>query len=179
MARNAVAYDDDFFAWTQEQARLLRAGELTDVDVENLAEEIESVGRSDRREIRNRLTVLLSHLLTWQFQPKRRGASWSVTILEQRLQINSIIEDSPSLRPLFAEVLASSYNNARDVAARETKMQLGASRPSAPTRPSKSSARIFCRSELVGRPVQAGGGDREDLVAGRGHPDRVLELGRQ
>jgi hypothetical protein len=126
MPRNAVAYDDDFFAWTQEQARLLRAGELTDVDVENLAEEIESVGRSDRREIRNRLTVLLSHLLKWQFQPKRRGASWSVTILEQRLQINSIIEDSPSLRPFFAEVLASSYKNARDVAARETKMQLGA-----------------------------------------------------
>ena len=52
MPRNAVAYDDDFFAWTQEQARLLRAGELTAVDVENLAEEIESVGRSDRREIR-------------------------------------------------------------------------------------------------------------------------------
>jgi hypothetical protein len=125
MPRNSVAYDDDFFAWTQEQARLLRTGELTDVDVENLAEEIESVGRSDRREIRNRLTVLLSHLLKWQFQPKRRGASWSVTILEQRLQINSIIEDSPTLRPFFAEVLASSYKNARDVAARETRMQLG------------------------------------------------------
>jgi Domain of unknown function DUF29 len=126
MPRNAVAYDDDFFAWTQEQARLLRAGELTDVDVENLAEEIESVGRSDRREIRNRLTVLLSHLLKWQFQPKRRGASWSVTIWEQRLQINSIIEDSPSLRPFFVEVLAKSYENARGVAARETRMQLGA-----------------------------------------------------
>jgi hypothetical protein len=126
MPRNAVAYDEDFFAWTQEQARLLRAGELTDVDAENLAEEIESVGRSDRREIRNRLIVLLAHLLKWQFQSKRRGASWSATILEQRLQINSIIEDSPSLRPFFAEVLAGSYKNARDAAARETKMQLSA-----------------------------------------------------
>jgi Domain of unknown function DUF29 len=125
MPRNSVAYDHDFYAWTQEQARLLRAGELTDVDVENLAEEIESVGRSDRREIRNRLTVLLSHLLKWQFQSKRRGASWSVTILEQRLQLNSIIEDSPSLRPFFAEILASLYKSARDAAARETRMQLG------------------------------------------------------
>jgi hypothetical protein len=125
MPRNAVAYNEDFFAWTQEQARLLRNRELTGVDTENLAEEIESVGRSDRREIRNRLTVLLTHLLKWQFQPKRRGNSWSVTILEQRLQINSIIEDSPSLRPFFAEVLAGSYKNARDVAVRETRMQLG------------------------------------------------------
>jgi Domain of unknown function DUF29 len=123
MPRNSVAYDEDFFAWTQEQARLLRDSGAADIDAENLAEEIDSVGRSDRREIRNRLIVLLAHLLKWQFQPKRRGNSWSVTILEQRLQINSIIEDSPSLRPFFAAVLAGSYKNARDVAARETRVQ--------------------------------------------------------
>ena len=124
MPRNAVAYDDDFFAWTQEQARLLRAGDLADVDAENLAEEIESVGRSDRREIRNRLTVLLAHLLKWQFQPKRRGSSWSSTIWEQRLQVNSILEDSPSLQPFFAEALDTSYKHARDKAAQETRLQL-------------------------------------------------------
>jgi hypothetical protein len=124
MPRNSVAYDEDFFAWTQEQARLLRAGDTVDVDVENLAEEIESVGRSDRREIRNRLTVLLTHLLKWQFQPRRRGNSWSLTIWEQRLQIESILKDSPSLQPFFAEIVPDYYRRAREKAARETRMGL-------------------------------------------------------
>jgi hypothetical protein len=124
MPRNSVAYDDDFFAWTQEQARLLRAGELAVVDVENLAEEIESVGRSDRREIRNRLIVLLVHLLKWRYQPRRRAASWSDTIAEQRLQIDSILADSPSLQPFFAEILTDAYGRARSKAARETEMAL-------------------------------------------------------
>lgn len=124
MPRNSVAYDDDFFAWTQEQARLLREGDVAGIDTENLAEEIESVGRSDRREIRNRVTALLVHLLKWQFQPKRRGSTWSVTIWEQRLQINSILEDSPSLRPFPAEILGASYKRARDKAAQETRIGL-------------------------------------------------------
>jgi hypothetical protein len=124
MPRNSVAYDDDFFAWTQEQARLLRDGELSDVDAENLAEEIESVGRSDRREIRNRLIILLVHLLKWGYQPRRRSASWSDTIGEQRLQIDSVLADSPSLRPFLAEILAEAYGRARSKTARETRMEL-------------------------------------------------------
>ena len=120
MPRNAVAYDDDFFAWTQEQARLLRDGELADVDVENLAEEIESMGRSDRREIRNRLVVLLGHLLKWQFQSNSRSTSWSGTIVEQRQQIDSIIADSPSLRQVVPEALDVAYSRARRRAAAET-----------------------------------------------------------
>src|SRR5580704_181268 len=98
MPRNSEAYDDDFFAWTQEQARLLRGGDLADIDAGNLAEEIESMGRSDRREIRSRLVVLLAHLLKWQFQPGGRTTSWSGTIVEQRHQIDLVIADSPSLR---------------------------------------------------------------------------------
>jgi hypothetical protein len=126
MPRNSVAYDDDFFAWTQEQARLLRDGELSDIDVENLAEEIESVGKSDRREIRNRLVVLLTHLLKWHLQPRRRGASWSDSIAEQRLQIDSVLADSPSLRAFFVEILTDAYGRARSKAARETRMKLNA-----------------------------------------------------
>jgi hypothetical protein len=122
MPRNAVAYDDDFFAWTQEQARLLRDGELADIDVENLAEEIESVGKSDRREIRNRLIALLVHLLKWHLQPRRRSASWTDTIAEQRLQIDSVLADSPSLQSFFIEILADAYGRARAKAARETKL---------------------------------------------------------
>jgi hypothetical protein len=101
MPRNSVAYDEDFFAWTQEQARLLREGDIGDIDLENLAGEIESVGRRNRREIRSRLIMLLVHLLKWRFQARQRGAGWSDTISEQRLQIESVLEDSPSLRPFF------------------------------------------------------------------------------
>ena len=126
MPRNSVAYDDDFFEWTQEQARLLRDGELTAIDAINLAEEIDSVGRSDRREIRNRLIVLLTHLLKWRFRPERKSPSWSDTIQEQRLSIDSVLADSPSLRPFFAEVVAQAYGRARRTAARETRMELGA-----------------------------------------------------
>jgi hypothetical protein len=120
MPRNSVGYDDDFFAWTQEQARLLRDGELADVDVENLAEEIESMGKSDRREIRNRLVVLLAHLLKWQFQSSSRSTSWSGTIIEQRQQIDSIVADSPSLRQAVPESLDNAYLRARRLAAAET-----------------------------------------------------------
>ena len=120
MPRNSVAYDEDFFAWTREQARLLRAGELADVDVENLAEEIESMGSSDRREIRNRLVVLLTHLLKWQYQASHQSTSWRGTIVEQRQQIDQIIEDSPSLRSVAPEYLEKAFERARRLAVAET-----------------------------------------------------------
>ena len=69
MARNSIAYEDDFFAWTQDQARLLREGKLTRVDAENVAEEIESMGKSDRREVKSCLRRLIMHLLKWPMQP--------------------------------------------------------------------------------------------------------------
>jgi len=120
MPRNAAAYDEDFFAWTEEQARLLRAGELADIDPQNLAEEIESVGKSDHREIRSRLIVLLTHLLKWRFQPDARSSSWRATIREQRDQMQAILEDSPSLRSVVPERLARAYRRAREDAAAET-----------------------------------------------------------
>lgn len=120
MPRNAAAYDEDFFAWTEEQARLLRAGELAEIDALNLAEEVESVGRSDRREIRSRLIVLLTHILKWHFQPEARSSGWSGTIREQRDQIELILEDSPSLRPIVTEALSRAYNKARMIACEET-----------------------------------------------------------
>jgi hypothetical protein len=120
MTRNAVDYEKDFFAWTVEQARLLRAGELASVDAANIAEEIESLGRSDRRELRSRLTVLLMHLLKWRHQPEVRSSSWSATIREQRYQIGLILDDSPSLRLFVAEALPQAYETARENAAEET-----------------------------------------------------------
>ncbi|HEV2334598.1 MAG TPA: DUF29 domain-containing protein [Stellaceae bacterium] len=120
MPRNAAAYDEDFFAWTEEQARLLRAGDVAEIDALNLAEEIESVGKSDRREIRSRLIVLLTHLLKWRFQPNEKSSGWLGTIGEQRDQIEAILEDSPSLRPVIGAVLSRAYKRAHAVASQET-----------------------------------------------------------
>jgi uncharacterized protein DUF29 len=117
LAQNAILYEDDFYAWTVEQTRLLRAGELANVDAANIAEEIESLGRSDRRELRSRLVVLTMHLLKWRHQPEGRSTSWSGTIREQRYQIGLILDDSPSLRLFVAEALPQVYETARENAA--------------------------------------------------------------
>src|SRR5436190_13283481 len=87
-------YESDFFTWTQEQARLLRERRFDDLDLDNLVDEVASVGSSEKREIRNRLKVLLTHLLKWKFQPGFRGNSWSNTIWEQRENIEDIITTS-------------------------------------------------------------------------------------
>jgi hypothetical protein len=120
MDRNAANYDADFYAWTVEQARLLRAGELSAIDAANIAEEIESMGRSDRRELHSRLVVRIMHLLKWRQQPGARSRSWSATIEEQRLQIENVFVESPSLRPLVAGMLAQTYAIARARAIAET-----------------------------------------------------------
>jgi hypothetical protein len=120
MDRNTTDYDADFYAWTVEQTRLLRAGELSVIDVLNIAEEIESMGRSDRRELQSRLVVLTMHLLKWAEQPGARSRSWSATIEEQRLQIENLLAESPSLRPLAGQTLAQVYAIARARAIAET-----------------------------------------------------------
>ena len=122
MPCNSVDYDEDFYAWTVEQARLLRLGDLSAIDVANIAEEIESMGRSDRREIESRLTVRLTHLLKWQLQPAMRSSGWSGTIREQRRQINRLLRESPSLRPFIDEALAEAYSDAREDAVEETEL---------------------------------------------------------
>jgi hypothetical protein len=120
MPRNAVAYDDDFFAWTQEQARLLRARDFTQIDIENVAEELESMGRSDRREIESRLEVLLTHLLKWQVQTNLRSSSWSGTIREQRRRIGKLLRESPSLALVIGPLIPEAYGEGREKAALET-----------------------------------------------------------
>ena len=117
---SANLYDQDFYAWSQEQARLLRAGKLTQADIEHIAEEIESMGKTEKRELTSRLTVLLAHLLKWQFQPVRRGASWEVTISNQRRDLAVHLADNPSLKAKLPEAIAYAYNNARGEAYAET-----------------------------------------------------------
>jgi hypothetical protein len=126
MSQNAILYDEDFYAWTVEQARLLRSGELSAIDAANIAEEVESMGRSDRRELQSRFVVLTLHLLKWRFQPSARSRSWSATIEEQRLQIEQVFAESPSLRPLAGGMLPQAYTMARARAIAETGLADGA-----------------------------------------------------
>ncbi len=120
MPRNSVEYEEDFYAWTIEQSRLLRSGETSNIDAENIAEELESMGRSDRRELKNQLVVLVMHLLKWSHQPAAQSRSWSATIEEQRLGIEDVLADSPSLRPIVAAMLSQAYTIARARAIAET-----------------------------------------------------------
>ncbi len=97
------AYDKDILAWSQEQAQLIRAGHFELIDVEHVAEEIEDVGKSEQREMINRMAVLLAHLLKWQYQPERRGASWEKTIKAQRKELAYHLDETPSLKPKLLE----------------------------------------------------------------------------
>jgi hypothetical protein len=113
-------YDQDFYAWANEQAALLRAGNLSAADIEHIAEEIESMGKTEKRELVSRLTVLLAHLLKWQYQPERRGKSWLGTIRNQRLDVSDHLTDNPSLKGRLSDAIAAAYERARNAAAAET-----------------------------------------------------------
>ncbi|OCA53281.1 DUF29 domain-containing protein [Photorhabdus namnaonensis] len=113
-------YDSDFYGWTQEQAGLLRSGDLSQLDTENLLEEIEAMGRSERRELRSRLEILLAHLLKWRYQADRRGRSWELIIEEQRDKAIDCLQESPSLKNKLNEHLEKAYIAARRLAEKET-----------------------------------------------------------
>ena len=120
MGTTASNYDSDFYAWAMEQAALIRAGNLAAVDLEHVAEEIESMGKSEKRELISRLTVLLMHLLKWRFQPSRRGNSWRATITVQRRALARHMADNPGLRAKLPEAIADAYGDAILTAADET-----------------------------------------------------------
>jgi len=114
------SYDQDYYLWFADQARLLRAGTWQQVDVEHLAEELEDMGKREKRALRSRTVVLLAHLLKYQFQPDHRSPSWHGTIREQRKQLGELLSDSPSLKPRLMDELQDSYVSARMLAAGET-----------------------------------------------------------
>jgi hypothetical protein len=121
ISKTSDLYETDFYAWTVEQAKFLRDGAWDSLDLPNLAEEIESLGKQDRRELRNRLRVLIGHLLKWEYQPGKRSKSWSNTIYEQRYQIKELIKESPSLKPYLRDAVVESYSDALE-AMRETSL---------------------------------------------------------
>ena len=120
MPQASRLYDQDFYAWANEQAELLRAGNLSAADIEHIAEEIESMGKTEKRELVSRLTVLLLHLLKWRYQPNLQGPSWRTTIVNQRFDIVDHLDDNPSLKSLLAEAMTRAYRKAIRDAGLET-----------------------------------------------------------
>lgn len=121
-AKPKSEYETDFYAWAMHTAKLIREHKLSEIDFENVAEEIESMGRSEKHELFSRLIVLICHLLKWQFQPGKQGSSWKETIVEQRSAIEILLEDNPSLRPQLDGQLIRAYQYGRKKAISETGM---------------------------------------------------------
>lgn len=115
-------YNTDFYAWCMQQAKFLENGEYKNLDLENLKEEIESMGRKEINELKNRLIVLIFHLLKWQFQVERQGNSWKNTIKEQRRQIQFTLKDSPSLKSKIDSILDEVWKYAVVDASDETNL---------------------------------------------------------
>ena len=113
-------YDKDFYAWSLHNAALIREGHLSKVDLKNVAEEIESMGKGNRRELISRLSILFAQLLKWKFQPGRRGKSWELTIKEQRFEVQDLLNESPSLRHELDGQLNHAYERALIIAEKET-----------------------------------------------------------
>jgi hypothetical protein len=113
-------YEQDYYQWTIEQAKLLRAGALSQLDIENLIVEVESMGKSQKKELLSRLAVLLVHLLKWDHQQERRGKSWLRTIAIQRTELAILMIDNPSLKHELITSVHKSYPLARRQAATET-----------------------------------------------------------
>lgn len=120
------AYTTDFSLWAQQTAKLLREQRWQEIDLEHLIEEIEDLGKSERRGVASQLTRLLLHLLKWQYQSQRRSDSWLDSITDARTQIELAINDSPGLQSYPAEQLQSCYQRARLRAAKQTGMSLAA-----------------------------------------------------
>ncbi len=118
----STLYEKDFYAWTMQTVKALRERAFDNLDIDHLAEEVESMGKSDFRELKNRLIVLIAHLLGWEHQENQRSSSWQGTIREQRNSIEDVLEDSPSLYRLIEGLMTEDrlYIRAVNIAALET-----------------------------------------------------------
>jgi hypothetical protein len=119
-----VRYEDDPYGWSKEQAMLLRAGRLSEIDAVNIAEEIEDVARSEYHRLESALTILLMHMLKWDHQPAFRGRGWVNTLREQRRRVERQLRENPSLKPALDKAILEAYEDARDLASTETNLDI-------------------------------------------------------
>lgn len=120
----ASLYEQDFYRWLEKTAQHLREGRLEELDIPNLVEEIEAMGRSEKHAIQSNLIIVLLHLLKYKYQLQKRTSSWLSSIAEHRDRIEIAIADSPSLQPYVGEVFEKCYNKARRRAALETDLPI-------------------------------------------------------
>ena len=132
LGMSANLYDTDFYAWIVEQVVLLGDRQWNQVDLPHLIEELESLGKQQRQELRNRLSVLIGHLLKWEFQPHNRSRSWLATLRIQRLDIADLLDDNPSLKPYLEEALQKAYRKGVELAVKETDLPRSDFPPSCP-----------------------------------------------
>lgn len=121
-ANQQQLYETDYLKWIETTTRKLRDRDYSNIDWENIIEEIEDMGRSERRSLKSNLVVVLTHLLKWQYQPQYRGGSWKGSIVEHRRRIREALKDSPSLKPYLEEVFAECYLDAVEQASAETEL---------------------------------------------------------
>lgn len=117
---SAHRYETDFYAWTLEQSALLRQGDFQHLDIPHLVEEIESLGKQQRQELKNRLGILIGHLLKWHYQPENRSKSWRVTIQNQRREVIDLLAENPSLKSYLPEAMRKGHQAGLDLVALET-----------------------------------------------------------
>lgn len=119
-------YKTDYLAWIETTTEQLKQRDFAAVDWQNLIEEVEAMGRSERRSLENNLVVILLHLLKWQYQPERRSGSWKGSITEHRRRVRMALKESPSLKPYLSEILAECYADASRIASDETGLSIKA-----------------------------------------------------
>jgi Domain of unknown function DUF29 len=142
--QTTTLYEQDFYAWTQQQAEMLRSGQVEKLDIENLIEEIESLGKQQLQELRNRLVVLLGHLLKWYYQPEARSKSWVGTIREQRQQVQRHLKENPSLKPYLSEAIEIGYQSGLNLIDIETPLDSRHLPQSCP----------FSTEDIFGQPIE-------------------------
>lgn len=130
MTKLATLYQTDYATWAQRNAELLREHRFDEIDIEHLLEELSDMSKSDRRELRSRLLVLLAHLLKWEYQYHRlserwrefKGDSWRVTIIEQRDRIQKRLKKTPGLQPILVATITEAYADAVELASKESQL---------------------------------------------------------
>ena len=131
-------YDRDYYLWLQQTAQLIKEGKFSEIDAANLIEEIEDMGRSEKRAVKSNLVILLLHLLKYKYQPEKRTNSWKASIREHRRRLREDFKTSPSLKRYFAEVFDECYQDGREQAADETGLHIDTFPIKSPFSPSKT-----------------------------------------
>lgn len=123
---STLLYEQDFCLWLETTANLLKKGQFSQLDIENLVEEIESMSRSEKNALKSNLIIVFLHLLKWQYQPDKRSRSWKSSIFEHRRRLHESLKNSPSLKPFFESCFCECYQYGRKKASIETDLSLTA-----------------------------------------------------